>query len=179
MLSYVPSSHPTTFSARPRKYIKLWLVAFNFDHFGVPPGHVILFAKNLPTGCGTAYNASRVVCTIWIAPECHQTTHLLFCGAAIECPRNGRKSCYYVRSKSWECLIYYPMSPRGIPRHSVHGSRGCIKQWLAFNFDSFGAPPSPIIIFDENLPMGCGTTYNASQVVCTIWIAPKCHQTTH
>ena len=106
-------------------------------------------------GCDTTYNASWVPRTIWIAPECHQTTHLLFCRVASECPRNGRKSCSYVRSKSWKSLIYHPMSPRGIPRHSVYGSRGRLKPWIiAFNFDCYRAPPGPVIFFAENLPMG-------------------------
>ena len=94
--------------------------------------------------------------------------------------RNGRKSCSYVRLKSWESLIYYPMSPRVIPRHSVHSSCGRLKLWLiTFNFDRFGAPPGSFIFFTKNFSIGCGATYNASRVIRTIWIATERYQTTH
>ena len=123
-------------------------------------------------GCDTTYNASWVFCTIWIAPKCHQTTHLWFCGAATELPRNDRKSCSYSPSKSWNSLIYHPMSPRGIPRHSVHGSWGRLMAWLKPSIlIVFRAPPGSVIFFTENLPMGCVMTYNASLVFRTIWIA--------
>ena len=129
---------------------------------------------------GTTYNASRVLPTNWIAPKCHQITHLWFCGAATEWPWNDRNSCSYARSKSWQSLIYHPMSPRGIPRHSVYGSLGRLKPWIiAFKFDTFRASPSPVIFFAENLRMRCDTTYNAFRVLRTIWIAPECNQTTH
>ena len=152
-----------------RGRLKAWLITFNFDRFRAALGPVIFFAENLPMGCGTTYNASRVFRTIWIAPKCRQTIHLWFCGAAIEWLRNGHKSCAYARLKSWEFLIYHLMSPNGIPRHSVNGARGRLKAWLiAFNFDQFTAPPGPVIFFAENLFVGCGTTYNASQELRTI-----------
>ena len=47
--------------------------------------------------------------------------------------------------------------------HSVHESRGCLKACLiVFNFDRIRASSGPVIFFAKNLPMGCGTTYNAS-----------------
>ena len=179
--SHVPSRHPATFGARiPETSKTVTYITFTFDRFRGPPAPVIFFTENLPMGCGTAYNGSRVLPTIWIAPECHETTHLWFCGLAMECPRNGRKSCSYARSNSWKCLIYHPMFPRVVRRHSVHGSRRRLKPWLiAFNFDQFKGPPSPIIFFAENLCMGLGTTYNWSRVLRTICITPKCHETTH
>ena len=105
---------------------------------------------------------------------------LSFCGALTECPRNGRKRCSYARSNSWKSLIYHLMSPRGIPRHSVHWSWGRLKLWLiAFNFARFMASQVPIIFFAENHTMGYDTTYSASRMLGTIWISPKCYQTTH
>ena len=122
-----------------RGRLKAWLITFNFDRFRAPPHQVIFFDENLPMGCGTTYNASRLIRTIRIFPECHQTTHLWFCGAAKEWPLNSRKSCSYVCSKSWEFLIYHPMSSRATPQHSVHGSRGRLKSWpVAFNFAVLG-----------------------------------------
>ena len=100
---------------------------------------------------------SRVLRTIWISPECHQTTHFWFCGATIEWPQNYRKSFSYARSKSWKSSIYHPMSSRGIPRHSVHECWRRLKPWLiyiAFNFDRFRDPPSPFIFFTKNIPKG-------------------------
>ena len=94
-----------------RERLKAWLIAFYFDRFRAHSGPVILFAEKLPMGCDTTYNASRVFLTIWIVPECHQTTHLWFCGVTTKWPRNGRKSSN-VCSKSWKFLIYHPMSPR-------------------------------------------------------------------
>ena len=100
-----------------------------------------IFRQKLFMGCGTTYDVSRVLRTIWIAPECHQTSHLWFCGAASEWPRNDRKRVSYSRLKSWESLIYHLISPRVIPRHSVHESRGHLKAWvITFNLDRFRAP---------------------------------------
>ena len=94
--------------------------------------------------------------------------------------RNGRKSCFYSRSKSWESLIYHPMSPRDIPQHSVHGSRGRLKSWLiAFNFNRFRDSPGLVRSFPENFHMWYDMIYNASWVFRTIWIFPECHQTNH
>ena len=133
----------------------VWLIAFNFERFRVPLGLVIFFAEYLPMGCNTTYNVSWVLRTIWIAPECHQTTHLCNYGVITDCPRNSRKRCSYVRSKSCNSVIYHSMSLRGIPWHSMHGSRGRLKTWfIAFNFDRFRAPLVPIIFYAENLPMG-------------------------
>ena len=163
-----------------RGRLKTWLIAFNFDRFRAHPDPTVFFAGNLPMGCDMTYNTSRVLRTIWTALECHQTTHLWFCGAATEWSRNDRKRCSYARSKSWEFLMYHPMSPGAIPWHSVHGSRGRLKAWLiAFNFERSRAPPGPVIFFVENRPMGCATTYNASLVLRTIWIIAEFHQTTH
>ena len=126
-----------------RGRFKAWLITFNFDRFRDPPGLVIFFAQNVPMGSNRTYNASRVLRTIWIASECHQTFHLLFCRTPTKWHQNGRKSCSCFRSKTWETLIYHPMSPRGIPWQSVHGSRGRQKAWLiAFNFDRFRALPA-------------------------------------
>ena len=163
-----------------RGRLKAWLIAFSFDRFSAPPDPVIFFAENLPIGCSTTYKAAWVLRTIWIALECHQTTHLWFSSAATEWPRNSRKSCSNARSKPWEFLIYYATYPQSIPRHPVHGSPGRLKAWLiAFNFDRFSAPPDSVIFFVENLPMRCGTTYNTSWVLRTIWIAQECHQITN
>ena len=126
----------------------------------------------------TTYNASRVLRPIWIASKCHQTTHLLFCRATAKWPQNERKSYSYSRSKPWKTIIYHPMSPRGIPRHSVHGSRGRLKAWT-FNFYRFRAHSGLFLFFAQNLPMGSDTTYNASRVFRAIWISSECHQTTH
>ena len=69
--------------------------------------------------------------------------------------RNGRKSCSNVRSKSWVFLIYYSISPRAIPRHSIHRSRRHLKAWLiAFNFDCSSAPPGSDIFFNETFQWG-------------------------
>ena len=180
ILSHVPSSCPRHSVHRSRGRRKAWLISFNFDRLSALPSRVSFFVENLPIGCDTTYKASWVVRTIWIAQQCHQTTHLWFCGAAKVWVRNGRKSCSNPFSKPWKFLIYYPMSPRAIPRHSIHGSRWRLKTWLiVFNFDRFSAPPCPVIFFVENLPVGCDTIYNASWVLCTIWIAPECHQTIH
>ena len=131
-----------------RGRLKAWLIAFNFDRFSATPGPIIFFVEKLPIGCGTTYNAKLVLPTIWIALECHQIIHLWFCRATTEWPRNDFKSCSNARSKSWEFLIYYPMSPRAISRHSMHGSRGHLKAWLiASNFNRFKAPPGPVIFF--------------------------------
>ena len=102
-----------------RGRLKLWFIAFNFDSFRTPSDPVIFLSENILMRCAKIYNAFRVLRSIWIALECHRTTHLWFCGAAIECPRNGRKSCSYIRSKSWKSLIYHPIFPRGISRHPV------------------------------------------------------------
>ena len=135
--------------------LKVWLITFNFDRFRAPQGLVIVLTKNLHMGCGTTYNASRVIRTIWIAPECHQTTHLLFCHATKERPRNSRKSFSYVRSISWESLIYHLIATRGIPRHSVYGSRGRLEAWLiTFNFDRFRAVLGPVIFFAKKSSYG-------------------------
>ena len=100
--------------------------------------------------------------------------------ATTKWPWNGRKNCFYPRSKSWKSLIYHPMSTRGIPRHSVDGSRGRLKAWLiTFNFGPFRAPPDPVIFLTEKLTTGCGTTCNAFWVIRTIWIAAECQQMTH
>ena len=57
------------------------------------------------------------------------------------------------RDMGW--YIKDPMSPRAIPRYSMHGSRGRLKPWLiAFNFERFKAVSGPVIFFAENLPMG-------------------------
>ena len=162
-----------------RRRLKAWLIALNFDRFRGPVGPVIFFAENLPMGCDTTYNASRLFRTIWIAPQCNQTTHLLFSRASTGWPRYVRKSYTFARSKPWESLIYHPMSPRTILRYSVHKSRGCLKTWLiGFNFDLFSAPLGPVIFFAKIHSMGCDTTYIACRVFRTIWIAPECHQTT-
>ena len=133
-----------------RGRLKAWLIAFNFNRFRAPLGPVIFFAEELPIWCDTPYNASRVFRIIWIAPECHHTTHLLFCRAATVWPRDGRKSCLYSRSKLCESLIYHPMSPQDIPQHSVNGSSGCLKAWfITLHFDGFRALRSPVIFFAE------------------------------
>ena len=130
--------------------LKSWLISFNFDRFRAPGGPVIFFVENLPMGCDKTYNPSSVLHTIWINPECHQTTHLWFCGAPAEWPQNSRISCSYARSKSWKSLIYHHMSPLRIPRHSLHGSHGRLKLWLiAFNFERFRDPSDPIIFLSK------------------------------
>ena len=108
-------------------------IAFIFARFRPPPCSVIFFAENLPMECLTTYNASRIFRTISIVPECHQTTHLGFCGALNEWLRNDRKSCSYSRSKLWKSLIYHSMSPRGIIRHSVHAWRPGTSKIVTYN----------------------------------------------
>ena len=158
-----PQANPRYSVHGSRRRLKAWFISFNFDRSRALPSPVIFLAQSLPMGWGKTYNANRVLHTIWIAPECQQTTHLLFCRASKIWPQNDRKSCSYPRSKPWETLIYHPLSPRGIPRHLVQRSRGRLKTWLiAFNFDRLQAPPRPVIFFAQNLPMGCDTTYNAS-----------------
>ena len=93
IISHVRSTRPTTFDARSRGHLKVWLITFNFDCFRARPGPIKIFTQNLPTGCDTINNASWVIYS-------------------------------YTRAKPWESLIYHPMSPWGIPLHSVHGSRG-------------------------------------------------------
>ena len=131
-------------------------------------------------GCDTTCDASRVFRTIWIAPKCYQTTHLLFCQASTRWYRNGRKSCSSAHSKTWECLIDHHMFCRAMPRYLVHGTLGRLKTWLiAFNFDRCRAFFWTRYIFRRKPSYGCGTTYNAHRVFRTIWITPECQQTIH
>ena len=174
----VPSIHPTTFGTGVRGRLKAWLLWPSIlTVLRLLRGPIIFFAENLLMGCCTTYNAPRVLHTIWIAPDCHQTTHLLFWRAVMKWPRNGRKSCSCVRTKSWKSLIYYPMSSQSISRHLVHGSRKRLKAWLiAFNFDRFRAAPGHVIFFTKNFPTACGTTYNAFGCFAPSelpWIASK------
>ena len=153
---------------RSRERLKAWLIAFNFDRFRAPPGPVIFFSKTF-LWCATRLIMHPGWFGLSELPKISPNDSFIFCRAATEWPRNSRKSFSYVRSMPWEFLIYHHISPRGIPRHSVHGSRGRLKAWLiAFNFDRFRPALSPVIVFDENLPMECDTTYNASRVLHTI-----------
>ena len=135
---------------------------------------MIFFTENLPMRCGTTYNASRVLRTIRITPECHKTTHLWLSSAATELPETVVK------------LFLCPFKAVGvlnIPSHvpSIHPITFGAQVPLAsksvtysLQFCPFRASPDPVIFFAENLPMGCDTTYNASRVLCIIWIALEC-----
>ena len=98
-----------------RGRLKAWLIAFNFDRFRALSGPVVFVTQNLLLGASRLIMDPWWLYTIWIALECHQTTHLLFCRTTTEWPRNVRKSCSYVRAKSWESLIYVPSHV-----HSTH-----------------------------------------------------------
>ena len=72
------------------------------------------------------------------------------------------------------------MSPRGNPRHSVHGFRGRLKLWLiAFNFDRFRVALGPVIFLSENLPMDTSRFIMHLGCFAPSELPPQCHQITY
>ena len=76
--SRVPTRHTKAFFARLRGCPKAWLVAFKFGRFSGSFESDHIFRQKLIGRSFTTYNVLRVLCTIWISPECHQMTHLWF-----------------------------------------------------------------------------------------------------
>ena len=105
--SHVPTSHLREFVARTLRMSKSVTYSLQFRLFRAPLGQVIFFAEKFPIGCGTTYNASWMLRTLYIATEFPKPPIYNF----VVQPRNGPETI--VKD------VLMPVQSHGSPKYTA------------------------------------------------------------